>query len=639
MVLEGTGTEVFCAVAVLGSIVALDTELVTFGKGKGVAGEGRELGVGTKLLGEDETPATAPLLGGVEVPLDRLGRTLAARDAGTEAVVVLRTPGGYDEFASADDSGVPVGAGGMVTTVELGGDAGAVGMVTVPVITVVVLFEVGKGGDEENVTGSEATLILLVAFTVCCALELESIKVDGEPLGMSDAANEELSPAEPGCRVGLSVVLREPDDWLVVMVAFVDGNGAAPVVEGPTMLFVPLVLELTPVVVVLPATEPLTRVAVDEGLVVEAMPGINGWLAAVSLPVVGGVPIAEDEPETTDERVAPWEEMPGTVMLASPLELATISEEPIDDESGRIVPLISPAAVPELGAVRPPVVLKGIDAEIVAGADELPVAICSGGELDGIPSEDSPSVEGVSTGTVALLGTLNVDMRLLEAGGEIAPDIEVAVTEMLDSVAVHVGKADVVSTGGDMTPGVIVSSGLDMLIVELLKGDRDVSVVDSCEGNAVAELLRPVKLGSGSPTSSLLLLEILAGPEEDLLNELPEKAPDNADLEEDCGGYMPLPAGFVVSDISGGYGPSVVELSGFSEGDPELPMTSVGPADDWLPEKNVLEAPVVRSDVNDVFPGLLDIETWCWRITFSKLVAQGIMASGHEEGYGQQHRN
>ncbi|KAH6705552.1 hypothetical protein EV126DRAFT_439697 [Verticillium dahliae] len=543
---NGTGAEVFCAVAVLGSTVTLDTELVAFGKGKGVAGGGRELGVGTKLLGEDETPATAPLLGAAEVPLDRLGKTLAVRDAGTEAVVVLRTPGGYDEFASADDSGVPVDAGGMVITVELEGDAGAVGMVTVPVITVVILFEVGKGGDEENVTGSEATLVLLVAFIVCCALELESVKVDIEPLRMFDVADEELSPAEPGCRVGLSVVLREPDDWLVVMVAFVDGNGAPPVVEEPIILVVPMVLELTPVAAVLPATEPLTRVAEDEGLVVEAMPGINGWLDAVSLPVVGGVPTAEDEPETTDERVALWEDMPGTVMLASPLELATISEELVDDESGRIVPLISPAAVPELGAVRPPVVLKGIDAEVIA--DEIPVAFCAGGKLDGIASEDGPGVEGVPTGTVALLGTLNVDMRLLEAGGEIAPDIGVAVTEMLDGVAVHVGKADADSTGGDMRPGVIDPSGLDMLIVELLKGDRDVSVVDSWEGNAVAELLRPVKLGSGSST----LLEMLAGPEEDLLDELPEKTFDNADLEEDCGGYMPLPAGLVVSDISGG---------------------------------------------------------------------------------------
>ncbi|PNH51989.1 hypothetical protein VD0002_g275 [Verticillium dahliae] len=519
MVLEGTGAEVFCAVAVLGSTVTLDTELVAFGKGKGVAGGGRELGVGTKLLGEDETPATAPLLGAAEVPLDRLGKTLAVRDAGTEAVVVLRTPGGYDEFASADDSGVPVDAGGMVITVELEGDAGAVGMVTVPVITVVILFEVGKGGDEENVTGSEATLVLLVAFIVCCALELESVKVDIEPLRMFDVADEELSPAEPGCRVGLSVVLREPDDWLVVMVAFVDGNGAPPVVEEPIILVVPMVLELTPVAAVLPATEPLTRVAEDEGLVVEAMPGINGWLDAVSLPVVGGVPTAEDEPETTDERVALWEDMPGTVMLASPLELATISEELVDDES---------------------------DAEVIA--DEIPVAFCAGGKLDGIASEDGPGVEGVPTGTVALLGTLNVDMRLLEAGGEIAPDIGVAVTEMLDGVAVHVGKADADSTGGDMRPGVIDPSGLDMLIVELLKGDRDVSVVDSWEGNAVAELLRPVKLGSGSST----LLEMLAGPEEDLLDELPEKTFDNADLEEDCGGYMPLPAGLVVSDISGG---------------------------------------------------------------------------------------
>ncbi|EEY15939.1 predicted protein [Verticillium alfalfae VaMs.102] len=305
MVLEETGAEVFRAVVVLWSLVTLDTKLVAFGNGKGVAGEGRELGVGTKPLGEDETSATAPLLGAAEVPLDRLGRTLAVRDAGTEAVVVLRRSGGYDEFAGADDSGVPVGNAGIVTTVELEGDAGAVGMVTVPVITVVVSFEVGKTGDEENVTGSEATLVLLVAFIVCCTLELESMKEDGEPLGMPDVANEELSSAEPGCRVGLSVVLREPDDWLVVMVAFVEGNGAAPVVEGLTMLFVPLVLELTPVVVVPLATEPLTSVADDEGLVVEAIPGINGWLGAVSLPVVGGVPIAEDEPETTDERVAP----------------------------------------------------------------------------------------------------------------------------------------------------------------------------------------------------------------------------------------------------------------------------------------------------------------------------------------------
>lgn len=29
-------------------------------------------------------------------------------------------------------------------------------------------------------------------------------------------------------------------------------------------------------------------------------------------------------------------------------------------------------------------------------------------------------------------------------------------------------------------------------------------------------------------------------------------------------------------------------------------MTSVGPVDDWLPEKNVLEAPDVRPDMNDV---------------------------------------
>ncbi|KAM0322675.1 hypothetical protein ACHAQA_009265 [Verticillium albo-atrum] len=349
-------------------------EAVTFGSGKGVAGGGRELGAAATLVGDDGALAAVPVPCAVQVALDML-------------------------------KGGPVG---------LDGEGGAVGMVTVPGMTMTVVFRLGKGGADDTVRDPETTLAPLVAFVGGRGAELEPVTLpDGPGVPVTDAEEpntnaDELSSAQPGRIVGLSVALADPEGQLAV--AFVCGNGPAPGAVDVTTLPVALKLGLAVAVWDVPVMEPPAKRVVEVPLNVKGEPD-PVETAEVEMVLLGGY-----EEETPEDVAADTDALEGVAVQVGKLEGVNTGGEStpgVPDPSGLELPAVEltnggdaalPEDTPEGASVTEP-----------TGVEEA----CSGRPI----SEDTPDRAGSDAETDA-------DAEEEDSGGYVPSAVEVVAPDV-----------------------------------------------------------------------------------------------------------------------------------------------------------------------------------------------------------------